>query len=311
VSRFDDLFWLVEVVEAGTLSAAAQKNHVTSAAVSKRIRLLEQRLGVALLVRNTRHLRMTEAGELYYRRGKRLLEAFNELEDNVSSTREYISGAIRINAPLSFGMRQLVTPVQAFMHRYPAVSIFLDLDDRLIDIAHSDYDLVIRIGQLQDSSIVARRISSAPIVCCASPRYLQQQGVPQHPRDLKQHACLIYKQQPLSWTFQQAGQPVVVPVQGRLQANNGDFLCTMAEQHQGIVLLPFFIVSEALAAGRLQPVLADFQPESLNVYALYPNRQFLPAKVRLLIEFLTLSCELVDGMPDSPSAMDGQGAGTV
>ncbi|HPQ97112.1 MAG: LysR family transcriptional regulator [Thiothrix sp.] len=290
MSRLDDLFWLAEVVEAGTLSAAAQKNHVTSAAVSKRIRLLEQRLGVALLVRNTRHLRMTEAGELYYRRGKRLLEAFNELEDNVSSTSEYVSGVIRMNAPLSFGMRRLVTPVREFMGRYPAVSISLDLDDRLIDIPHSDYDLVIRIGQLQDSSIVARRISTAPIVCCASPRYLQQQGEPRHPQDLRQHVCLIYEQQPLSWTFQQAGKPIIVPVQGRLQTNNGDFLCALAEQHQGIALLPSFIVDEALAAGRLQLVLADFQPESLNVYAMYPSRQFLPAKIRLLIEFLCRSC---------------------
>lgn len=288
MSHFDDLFWLVEVVDAGTLSAAAEKHNVTSAAVSKRLRLLEERLGVKLLVRTTRHLRTTEAGELYYQRGKTLLEEFNELEDNIASTSERLCGSIRINAPLSFGMRVLMRPIHEFMQLYPQLHITLHLDDRFIDILNSDYDLVIRVGQLQDSSIVAQRITNSRLVCCAAPSYLAKHGTPQVPEDLAKHNCLMYQHSvPMHiWYFKKDQIDSPIAIQGDLAANNGDILCEAAILGQGIVQQPDFIAHAALESGQLVEILQDYTSLTVSAYAMYPTRHFLPMKIRRLIEFL-------------------------
>lgn len=290
MSGFDDLFWLVEVVDAGTLTAAAGKHEISSAAVSKRIRLLEQRLGVRLLVRTTRHLRVTEAGEIYYQRGKALLAEFQELEDNVASTTERLCGQIRINAPMSFGLRELAKPVSDFMQQYPEVEITLHLDDRAIDIMGSDYDLVMRIGPLEDSSLVAQRVGVTTMMCCASESYLEAAGTPITPQDLQHHDCLIYEQQSrLSrWGFERDGEVTEVAVKGKLSANNGDVLCQAACNGQGIVLLPLFIVQESIARGDLVPILPEYSFKPLNIYAMYPSRNYLPLKVTRLIEFLKM-----------------------
>lgn len=288
MSHFDDLFWLVEVVEAGTLSAAAEKHNVTSAAVSKRLRLLEERLGVKLLVRTTRHLRTTEAGALYYQRGKALLEEFNELEENIASTSERLCGNIRINAPLSFGMHALMEPIHAFMQLYPQLHITLHLDDRFIDILNSDYDLVIRVGNLEDSSLVAQRIANLRLVCCAAPSYLAKHGTPHTPQELLKHNCLVYQHSmPMHiWEFQKEGVESRVPVHGNLVANNGDILNQAAILGQGLVYHPEFIAHNALANGELVEVLKDYTSIYVSAYAMYPTRHFLPVKIRRLIEFL-------------------------
>lgn len=288
MSHFDDLFWLVEVVEAGTLSAAAEKHNVTSAAVSKRLRLLEERLGVKLLVRTTRHLRTTEAGALYYQRGKALLEEFNELEENIASTSERLCGSIRINAPLSFGMHALMEPIHAFMQLYPQLHITLHLDDRFIDILNSDYDLVIRVGNLEDSSLVAQRIANLRLVCCAAPSYLAKYGTPHTPQELLKHNCLVYQHSmPMHiWEFQKEGIESSVPVHGNLVANNGDILNQAAILGQGLVYHPEFIAHNALANGELVEVLKDYTSIYVSAYAMYPTRHFLPVKIRRLIEFL-------------------------
>ncbi len=288
MSHFDDLFWLVEVVEAGTLSAAAEKHNVTSAAVSKRLRLLEERLGVKLLVRTTRHLRTTEAGALYYQRGKALLEEFNELEENIASTSERLCGSIRINAPLSFGMHALMEPIHAFMQLYPQLHITLHLDDRFIDILNSDYDLVIRVGHLEDSSLVAQRIANLRLVCCAAPSYLAKHGTPHTPQELLKHNCLVYQHSmPMHiWEFQKEGVDSRMPVHGNLVANNGDILNQAAILGQGLVYHPEFIAHTALARGELVEVLKDYTNVYVSAYAMYPTRHFLPVKIRRLIEFL-------------------------
>ncbi|MFI0399573.1 MAG: LysR family transcriptional regulator [Thiolinea sp.] len=288
MSHFDDLFWLVEVVDAGTLSAAADKHNVTSAAVSKRLRLLEERLGVKLLVRTTRHLRTTEAGELYYQRGKVLLEEFNELEENIASTSERLCGNIRINVPLSFGMQVLIGPIHEFMQLYPQLHINLHLDDRFIDILNSDYDLVIRVGQLEDSSIVAQRIANSHLVCCAAPSYLAKHGTPQTPEDLVKHNCLLYQHSvPMHiWHFQKDKVESHIAVHGDLAANNGDVLCQAAILGHGIVQQPNFITRNAVANGQLVQILTDYSSPLISAYAMYPTRHFLPMKIRRLIEFL-------------------------
>ncbi|PWQ94849.1 LysR family transcriptional regulator [Leucothrix arctica] len=288
MSGFDDLFWLVEVVDAGTFTAAANKHGISSAAISKRIRLMEARLNVTLLVRTTRHLRMTEVGEMYYRRGKQLLEEFNYLESSVTSANEQLSGRIRINAPLSYGLADLVKPINKFMGEYPELEVVLHFDDRTIDIFSSDYDVVIRIGELADSSLVTRRIASMNLVCCASSRYLEQHGEPKTPEALNSHNCLVYQQDDTfsTWKFSKDGQSTSVTANGSLLSNSGDFLCQSACEHQGIVCLPEFIARKSLDTSQLVPLLTDYSIGTLHIYAVYPSRHYLPLKVKQLIEFL-------------------------
>jgi len=288
MSAFDDLFWLVEVVDAGTFSAAAAKHGISSAAVSKRIRLMEERLNVTLLARTTRHLRMTEVGEMYYRRGKLLLEEFNHLEQSVTSVNEQLSGRIRINAPMSYGLTDLVKPVNEFIHQYPEVDVTLHFDDRTIDIFNSDYDVVVRVGRLADSSLVAQRLASMVMVCCASPQYLAEKGEPMTPEDLTDHNCLVYQQNETfdTWKFAKDGQATLVAVKGALVSNSGDFLCKSACEHQGVVYEPEFIAREALQSGQLVPVLSNYYTEELHIHAVYPTRHYLPLKVKRLIGFL-------------------------
>lgn len=289
MSNFDDLFWLVAVVDEGTLSAAAQRHGVTGAAVSKRLRLLEERLGVRLLERNARRLRTTEAGELYYRRGKRLLEAFEELEENVSSTGDCLIGNLRVNAPGSFATACLAQPLADFLRDYPQVQLQIDLDDAYIDINDSDYDVVLRIGRLEDSAVIARRIAEVSFVCCASPDYLRRCGEPRVPADLRDHDCLIYNQNNTvhnRWVFSRDGESTTVEVGGSVQSDNGDFLNLLAEAGQGIVVQPDFIAAGALRRGALVPLLADYDFGAVGVYALYPSRQYLPQKTSRFIERL-------------------------
>ncbi len=288
MSRFDDLFWLVEVLDAGTLSAAAEKHGISSAAVSKRIKQLEDRLGVKLLVRSSRYLRATEAGDLFYKRGKSLLDEFNELEQNVASTSEKLSGTIRINAPLSFGLKMIAKPVNDFLALYPDVNIELQLDDSFIDTQNNNYDLIIRIGKLEDSSIIAQRISSANLVCCASPIYLEKHGEPQEPAELKSHNCLVYNPGSAfrQWTFGKGEQAQTVSISGNLVSNNGSLLADSVVAGNGIAYLPDFIIGDAISDGTAKTILCRNTFDSVNAYALYPSRHYLPLKIKRLIEFL-------------------------
>ena len=288
MSHFDDLFWLVAVVDEGTLSAAAEKHGVSGAAVSKRLRLLEERLSVRLLERNARRLRTTEAGELYYRRGKRLLEAFSELEESVSSTGELLRGTLRVNAPHSFGLKRLAGPVAGFMREHPEVTVHMAMDDAFIDINESNYDVVIRIGRLEDSSVVARRIASINLVCCASPAYLKEHGVPDTPADLAGHTCLIYNQRTphSTWAFERDGKQHQVEVSGPIQSDNGQFLGQLTELGLGIAIQPNFIAEDGLRSGALVPLFTDYAVEEIGVYALYPSRQYLPLKTNRFINHL-------------------------
>lgn len=288
MSQFDDLFWLIEVADAGTLTAAAEKKGVTVAAVSKRIRAVEERLGVRLLNRNTRHLSLTEAGNIYYQRGKHILDELYHLEENVISTSERLLGDIRINAPLSFSINKLSKLLVQFQQEHSSINISLHLDDHFIDVHNSEYDLIIRIGKLPDSSIVAQRLASVKLVCCATPQYLAKHGTPQTPNELSQHNCLEYNQinRKDRWLFRKDKTEYEIFPRGQFKVNNGDMILTAILEHHGIGILPDFLAEEALQSGAIVPVLADYEMEELNAYAIYASRNFLPAKIKRLIEFL-------------------------
>jgi DNA-binding transcriptional LysR family regulator len=287
--EFSTLQTFVTVVESGSLSRAAERLETTAGAVSRRIAALEQRLGLRLLNRTTRRLSLTEAGERYYEDVVGILRALEEAEDRVTHLSDAPRGNLRVAAPLSFGVRTLAPLLPGFVERHPALRVSIDLDDRLVDILGSGSDLALRIGPLGDSTLVARRICEYRRVVCAAPGYLRRRGEPSTPAELVGHDCLHYSNVALrdEWSFGRGdGGVETVEVKGPLCANNGDLLREVAVAGMGICALPEFIAAEDLAAGRLKAILTGYEGPSLTLWALWPSRRFVPAKVRVFVDYL-------------------------
>jgi DNA-binding transcriptional LysR family regulator len=284
----DELTVFVTVVVEQGFSAAAKRLDSTPAAVSRRIKALEQRLGVRLLQRTTRRLKLTEAGELYFREVSRLLGELRNVEQQLDEVTGQATGELRIVAPMSFGQRRLAPVVARFALKHPMLRITMRLEDRETDIVSEGLDLAIRIAYPSDSSLVARPIRAVPRYFCASPEYLARRGTPQTPRDLLQHDCLHYSviTEREEWTFGGAEGDETIAIKGVFCSNNGEVLAEAAMQGLGITLLPDFIVEEALADGRLVHILENRQRSPLTLSVLYPSRQHVPAKTRLFIDYM-------------------------
>ena len=278
MDKFADLQSFVKVVEAGTISAAADRMKIAKSAVSRRLTELEQRLGVQLFQRTTRKLNLTDTGRSFYEQASRILCDLEEAEQSVSQQHADLSGTLRIAVPLSFGLLHLSSVIAEFKEAHPRVQFDVDLNDRKLDIIEEGFDLAIRIGQLEDSSMIARRLASISTVVCASPKYLQQHGQPQTPQDLKDHQCLAYSNMadPKTWNFIDSDNvPGSVKVPVSVLANNGDFLRGLAVAGQGIIGTPSFIVYRAIEAGELTCILTDYQWPVVNAYAVYPQTRHL------------------------------------
>lgn len=289
----DDRQVFVAVVRHGSFTAAARELELTTAAVSRRVKALEARLGVRLLNRTTRRLSLTDAGQQYYEDMSRLLLELQQTEERIAGLASEPSGSLRITAPLSFGMRYLGEVIANFHASYPAIGIELILDDTLRDIVSSGYDAAIRIGKLQDSTLVARRLGSFRQLVCASPEYLARHGEPRTPQELADHECLHYTnlESPRDWLFESGGKPLRVRTSGSFGANNGDVLCDAALHGMGIVYLPAFIADRYLQDGRLVTILGKYMDSTpLEMFALYPTRSFMPAALKLFLQALSESC---------------------
>jgi DNA-binding transcriptional LysR family regulator len=284
----EELEVFVAVVEAGGFSAAAKRLEATPAAVSRRIKGLEQRLGVRLLQRTTRKIRLTEAGELYFREVRAMLADLRAVEQRLDEVTGQATGELRIAAPMSFGQRRLAPLLPQFALAHPKLSISLILEDRETDIVGEGFDLALRIAYPSDSSFVSRPITTIPRYLVASPDYIARRGKPNSPEDLLQHDCLHYSviSEREEWSFGGSIREESILVKGSYCANNGDVLAEAAIQGLGITLLPDFIIDEALAEGRLVRVLEDWERAPLTLSVLYPSRRHVPAKTRLLIEYL-------------------------
>jgi DNA-binding transcriptional LysR family regulator len=281
----------VRIVEAGSISRAAEQLGVAKSGVSRRLVELETRLGVRLLNRTTRRSSLTEAGRSYYEGAVKLLSDVAELDALVTGSKAALAGKLRLAAPLSFGLAHLSPAIEVFARAHPEVLIDIDFSDRQVDLVAQGVDLAIRIAELRDSSLQARRICPIRLMLCASPAYLAQHGSPNCPEDLARHQVLLYDiggggGSPLLRLPDGRGGERGVPLNPRLVANNGDFLRDMAVAGHGIILTPTFIAWREVAAGALLPVLADYWPEPLNAYAVYPQSRYLPRRARILIEFL-------------------------
>ncbi len=284
----DDREVFFSVVEANGFAAAARRLETTPASVSRRVKALEQRLGVRLLQRTTRKLSLTEAGERYFLEGRRLFNELVDLEQALTASVLEPEGELRIIAPMSFGQRRLAPLVARFAGSYRKLRISLILEDRETDLIDEAADLAIRIGYPADSSLIARAIAPVPRYACASPGYLERRGCPQSPDELLHHDCLHYNLIPEreEWTFLGEDGEQTIAIRGSFCSNNGDVLAEAAMQGLGIALLPDFIVEEGLADGRLVRVLEDYERAPLTLYALYPSRRHLPAKTRSFLDYL-------------------------
>ncbi len=288
MDRLSTMETFVRVVEAGSFMAAAQRLELSAAMVSRHVQDLEQRLGTRLLNRTTRRISLTEAGAAYFERSRQLLRDLEEMDLSVAHEVQQPRGVLRVNAPVVFGTRHLSRFLAEYGARYPDVAIDLTLTDRFIDLVEEGADVAVRIGALQDSTLVARRLCPARLVLCAAPAYLQQHGTPKSLEDLGRHSCLgyTYTRGGIEWEFPEASTPAIVPLRGSLRANHGEVLFQAAIDGMGIVLLPTFIVGEALREGLLRQVLPRATLAELNAYAVFPSRKFLSAKVRTFVDFL-------------------------
>jgi DNA-binding transcriptional LysR family regulator len=289
MDRFAHMQVFVGVVEAGSITAAAERLNLAKSAVSRRLAELEAHLGVSLIQRTTRRLNLTDSGRAFYARCVAILADLEEAESAVSQAHDALKGQLKVALPLAFGLLHLAPLVQEFMARHPEVRLELDFNDRQLDLMQEGFDLAVRIATLADSSLVARRLVSIRHIACASPAYLVRRGTPRRAADLAQHDCLAYSnvRDPALWNCQGPdGAPVQVRVPVRLAASSGEFLMRAALAGEGVVLLPTFYVHEALRAGQLVPVLADHVWPELAAYAVYPPTRHLSNRARALIDFL-------------------------
>ena len=276
------------VVEAKSFSAAAGRLGMSKSAVSKQISRLEDRLGARLLNRTTRRLSLTEVGETFYGHCVRVLQEADAAEQAVSELSDEPRGRLRINAPTSFGIIHLARAVPDFMARYPELRIDLSLTDRFVDLVDEGFDVAIRITQMADSSLIARRLAPCRHVVVASPDYLATIGPPETPADLSHHNCLRYTLhgQESHWRFDGPGGPADIAVEGSFGSDNGEMLMAAAEAGLGVLMVPTFIAAEALRHGRLKPVLGAYQMPDTGINAVFPHRRHLSPKVRAFVDFL-------------------------
>ena len=298
MDRFADMRMFVAVVDAGSISGAAERLEVAKSAVSRRLTDLEARLGAELLHRATRRLGLTDSGRAFFERAQRILADLEEAEQAVSQAHGAIRGRLKVALPLSFGLLHLAGLINEFLGLHPEVEFDLDFNDRQIDLMQEGFDLAIRIARLPDSSLIARKLAPIRHALCASPDYLARHGTPARADDLASHAGLVYSNlaNPGLWSYVRPdGQPGSVQVPVKLRANNGDFLCRAAIAGQGVILHPTFYLSDAIRTGELVPLLTDHAWPELNAYALYPPTRHLSRRVRAFVDFLA---EKLAGEPD-------------
>jgi len=287
VENWGQLEAFAAVVEARGFSAAARRLGRTTSSLSRQVRALEDRLGVRLLDRTTRRVSPTAAGRAFHERARSILAELAEAEAAVTHLEAEPRGRLRLSAPLDFGRLHLAGPLAGFAARHPGVSLDVELTDRFVDLVEEGFDVVVRIAQLADSSLHARRIAPCRRVLCASPGYLERLGRPAGVADLAGHERIAYVPSGSErWHFRSAGGPRAIGVPERHRANNGELMRALAVAGQGIALLPTFIACDDLRAGRLVALFTDELDEDLAIHAVYPHRRHLSARVRLLVDHL-------------------------
>jgi DNA-binding transcriptional LysR family regulator len=275
-----------KVVELQSFTKTAQQLELSVAMVSKQVGLLEQHLNARLLMRTTRRVSVTEAGQLYYERCHAILAELEQADAMISDHSRRPSGLIRISVPMDFGTLKVAPLLAEFHHRYPDIHLNLEYSDRLVALVEENFDLALRIGALPDSSLIARPLAQMSLITCAAPDYLARQGTPSHPSQLADHNCLLYTLSEPQWSYQQQGHHYQIRPKGAMRANTGRALALAASQGMGVIMQPRFIVEDYLEKGALVPLLEDFELPKINLNLLYPHRHFLPSRVKCFVDYM-------------------------
>lgn len=286
MSRYEEIDTFVRVVDAGSITAAADQMRIAKSAVSRRLKELEARLGVQLLQRSSRKKTLTDTGQALYDRSVTLLADWVETETAASSARTKLAGKLRLSAPLSFGINHLSPAIIEFMKLHPNVDVDVDFTDRAVDLISEGYDLAIRIGHLDDSSLIAKKLATICIVAVASPDLLSKHGIPEHPKDLaKYKECVFGHRRTTSWSYiGPDGNRGEISLKPRLFTTNGEFLRDAAVAGEGILKIPRFIVYKNLQDGSLIELLPNYEWDELPLSAIYPPTKHLSSRIRALID---------------------------
>jgi DNA-binding transcriptional LysR family regulator len=282
----------VAVITAGSFAEASKQLGVSNSQASKLISKLEADLGVQLLKRTTRALSLTEVGSGYFERIRALLEELDAIDNSVRNIAGAPTGKLRITAPLSFGQMRLMPLLLAFVRAFPDIQLDVDLSDDVRNVVDGGFDMAVRIGNPEDSSLIARKLCDARIVLVASPAYLERRGTPEKPDDLTGYDCIIDTnfRDPLNWRFRSPeGASRVVTVAGGIRISNGEACLAAAEAGLGVALSPSFIAKDSIETGRVTRLLQDWEDQPFGVYAIYPPARHLALKVRALVDFLITS----------------------
>jgi DNA-binding transcriptional LysR family regulator len=275
------------VAEAGSFTAVADQLNIARSAVTRQIAGLEAHLGTKLLARSTRRLNLTSSGSAYLEKCREILAMVEAAEGDLAGETQTPRGTIRISVPMSFGLRHLMPLFSDFVTTYSEITVNVELSDRRVNLIEDGVDIAVRISRQLDATMAVRKLSKSSMMVVASPDYLKRHGRPQHPDDLLNHTCLTYTLAPTTaWEFVVNGQPKSIPVQGRLQANNGDALQEAALRGLGIAFQPTFITAQAVQAGLLEPLLADYTATELQIFAVFPGTRYVPHRVRTLVDYM-------------------------
>ena len=284
-----DIVVFVRVVDDGSFTRAAERLKLSRSVVSKYVTRLEGRLGARLLNRTTRRLSLTEAGRIFYERSRRGLQDIEEAEAEVSRLQEKPRGVLRINSPMSFGILHIAPALPEFLAQHPEVSVEMNLDDRVVDVIEEGFDVSIRIAEMPDSSLIARRLAPCRHVIVAAPAYLEKHGTPRTPEDLRDHNIISFSYQTSAydWHFiSPDNKQISVPVSGSMQANNSLALREALLRGVGITRTPTFVVGKDVQDGRLLPILGNYRTLEVSIYLVYPQRRHLSPKVRAFVDFM-------------------------
>lgn len=284
MANWEGVSEFVAVADSGSFTAAAKKLSTSVAQVSRRVSALEERLAVKLLNRTTRKVTLSEAGRVYFQQCRHLVEGLEQAEIAVSQMQSTPKGLIKVTAPVTYGEQNLAPLLNEFLQRYPQVDLEFELTNQKLDLIDAGIDLAVRLGRLEDSSLIARRLSSRQLYVCASQSYLDRHGEPHKLSDLNRHHCLIGSV--AQWRFRDQGKEISQRISGRIKCNSGIALRDAAKRGLGLVQLPDYYVKQDLESGDLIEVLRQYRDESNGIWALYPTSRHLSPKVRLLVDFL-------------------------
>ncbi|MCG6199977.1 LysR family transcriptional regulator [Psychromonas antarctica] len=282
--RWEGINEFVAVAETHSFTLAAKKLNISTAQVSRQISALEKHLNIKLFYRTTRHVSLTQEAQLFYQHCRHLLESLEAAEQALKNLQATPQGTIKLSAPITYGEQKIIPLINNFVTLYPDIEIISDLSNHRVDLLEGGFDIAIRLGQLEDSSLIAKKLSERVNYLCASPQYIEKFGVPHSLCELKNHNCLLGTRD--YWRFNEQGRQKSVRVKGNIRCNSGVGLVDAALKHIGIVQLPDYYIQSYLDSGQLLTVLDNKREPPEGIWALYPQNRYLSPKIALLLDYL-------------------------